>query len=606
MNRINLKLAFRSLIKNRLYTILSIIGFTFGFTLFMLILLFIFQEKSVDKSFSRHKNIYRLIDAGNRCYLNNEFSSIITQNFPEVIISCPVNLISGIDVALKSEKNTVRLHNLMSTTNDFFDEFTLKAIRKISDKPFADLNSTVITQSMAESLFPESDPLGQMIDLFGSYSVMVSAVVEDFPPNTSITASVFLNIENEKFRFSQSCHNDNCIYLANHFLLLREDADESWLVEKLNRDLSIFSSPVTDLSLHKLTDIYFSHDIDGNRNRTGNKFLVYIILTIACLIIILSVINQLNFNLSLQFSRLKSIGIRLINGAGKKEMYSYFLTEVSIIVILSVIIASNLAGMLLPEVNRAFPVSLDARFFFSPIYILVISLITGLVILLNSIAPLYTLSNYNIRTFISDGLKGKGKIFQRDILTVFQLTASIVLIIALLIMIKQMHYVKNANLGFDTTNLIKIDFPQNFKQQNVFKKRIDQQAFVNSSALTDGVFGDWNIILDEGTDFRIREVRVDTNFLFTMGIKLITGRSFLPGDIDRAFLFNKTGYDSYDSENKEKLQFQGKDVIGVIEDFHVSSFYSKIEPVCLLFSENLSILSFLMLCSMTIIVKKII
>ncbi len=588
MKILNLKLAYRNLLKNKLYTILSITGFTFGFAFFILIALYIFQEKTVDKGFVNHRNIYRLIDDESKCNLNYLISTSITQNLPEVVYSCPVNLIMGIDIPLKSGDNSVRLNNLASTTNDFFEIFSLQTVTKTSEKPFADINSAVITKSLADLLFPDGEPLGKEVNLSGFNNIIISAVINDFPENTSITASLFLNIDNEKYRFSRSCHNNDCIYLANHFLLLKDETDIKQLTDKMNLNLSVPDSRITSLSLQKLDDIYFSKNIEGNKNRTGNQSLVIIYLAIAIAIVVLSVINQLNFNISLQYSRLKSIGIRMINGADGYQMSYYYMLELSIIIILSMFLAFDLARLLLSRINQLFPVMLDPHLFFSPVFLMILAAVTLIVIIINSTVPLINLSKFRPGAIISGSYTGRMKRRHTNILIIFQYFISCILIIVVLIMTKQVHYVKNSNPGFNTEDLIKIHFPQTFMQQKAFKQKIDQLAFVRNSTLSEGVFGDYNIVLDEGPEFVIKEIKVDNNFLNTLNIKLVDGRNFLQGDQENAFLFNKTAYKKYEGLDKDHNQFQGKEIIGTIEDFNVSSFHSAIEPVCLLLSDELT------------------
>ena len=138
----------------------------------------------------------------------------------------------------------------------------------------------------------------------------------------------------------------------------------------------------------------------------------------------------------------------------------------------------------------------------------------------------------------------------------------------------------------DTENLIMLDFPGDFTHHQAFKQKLNQFAFVESSSFSSGAWGNMNLILDEGTDFKLREIKVDSDFIKTLGIKIIKGRSFLKGDKEKAFIFNETAYKKIEREDKDQIQFQGNKVIGLTGDFHTSSFHSAIEPVGLLLSDD--------------------
>jgi putative ABC transport system permease protein len=589
MSTINLKLSLRNLLKNKLYSLLSIVGFTVGFAVFLVIILFVLQEKTVDHAFKNHKNIYRLVDEkAKNCNLDYQFSEALTSNFPEVKLSSPVGYIAGIDIPLKAEGNSIQINELISTTNSFFEIFSLSVIQKLSDTPFADLNSAVITESVALKLFPNEDPLGKELNIYNAFHPVVTAVVEDFPANTSISAPVFLNMKNEKFRFSRSCTNDVCTFLANNFILLNNEQNANELTPKLNQYFSQSGGKVKEVSLQKLDDIYLSTPIEGSRNRAGNNRLNLIFLAIASIILILSVINHLNFNLSMQLSRTKSIGIRKINGALKKHLVGYYFTEASISIILSLLFALGLATLLLPYANHLLGATLAGHSLLSPIFILIVLALTALIILLNGFAPLHTLAKFNIRNFISGAQNTRRKFTERNVLTVFQFTASIILLSSIFTMSKQLEFVKSADLGFTAEHLIRINFPSNFTQQLGFKQRIDQLAFVQNSSLSNGVPGNITRILDDGESFEIKEIEADNKFLQTLGIKMVKGRDFLKGDAGNTFIFNKTAWESYEWENENRKEFQGKEVIGVMEDFNVSSLHSAMEPVCLLLSDNLT------------------
>ena len=358
------------------------------------------------------------------------------------------------------------------------------------------------------------------------------------------------------------------------------------LLTKLNTYFSGSKDKLEVVNLQKLDDIYLSEPIDGSRNRTGSSRMNLIFLTIATVILVLSVINHLNFNLSLQLSRNKSIGIRKINGALKKHLISYYFTEASVSILFSFFLAIGLATFLIPYSNQILGSSLSSNMLFSPVFIISILVLIGTIILLNTFAPIHLLSGINIRNFVSGARNPEKKQTQRNALTVFQFAASIVLVASIFTMSKQLSFVKSADLGFSTEHLLRLDFPPGFTQHDAFKQRVDQLANVQNSSLSNGVPGVITKIFDDGENYKIKQIEVDNTFFETLGITMLEGRDFIPGDAGKALIFNQTAWESYEWENEDYKEFQGKEVIGVMEDFIVSSLHSAMEPVCLILSEN--------------------
>ena len=218
----HIKLALNILQRNKLYSILSILGFSVGFAVCLVIGLFIYGETTMDTWLSTHQRIVRVVDFKDmQSSLDMKMTEEFKNRFPEVEEACTMELTNGFDISVKANQQFVLSKGIISTTDDFFKTFPLKVIRANSDKLFPGRQSIVITQSLAHALFQDEDPLGKTITILNDMTGEISAVVQDFPTNSSIQADVFVNTENEEFRFSQSCNNGKCWSPANHFLLLK-------------------------------------------------------------------------------------------------------------------------------------------------------------------------------------------------------------------------------------------------------------------------------------------------------------------------------------------------------------------------------------------------
>jgi putative ABC transport system permease protein len=592
MNTHDIKLTFRNLKRNKLYSTLSILGFAVGFAVCIIIALYAYNEFTIDQCYPEYNRITRVIDAkSNNCDLDYNLNSILSEKYPEVELSCPVMLLGGVDVSARTDKNSTRFKGIISTTNDFFKIFSIRIIKHLGNLPFEGNSSVVITESLAQKLFPDDDPLGQSVIVHEFITATVTAIIEDFPENSSIQVPLILNSDNENFRLNRSCHNNNCIYPASIFLLLRRETDLKIFTEKLNMTIGSYQTDIEEISLQKLKNIYLTSGIAGNNNNSGNKSLTLLFVSIGILILVLSTINYLNFYLSLQYSKLKEIGIKKIHGAYFKQLLSFSLVEVSVSILISVILALFLASFLLPIANPLFDRQLELKTLIRPGLLIIFTGIAITLIVLNSIAPLYILSKFDVQNFLSGSKTGTGRQPFRKILTVFQFIISIVLLVSVFTLNKQITFAKHSELGFNKELLIRLNLPIGFNNNEALKQNLNQLTFCKDASLSQGVPGNINVFMGSGTgekSFNLQCIYVDIDFLKTMDIRLKEGHQFLQGDMGKSCIINEAAMEQYgwdDLENRKfnNMQEGGIQVIGVAQNFHVESLRSKIQPVCLIF-----------------------
>lgn len=591
MNTHDIKLTIRNLKRNKLYSALSISGFAVGFAVCIIIALYAYNEFTIDQCYPEYDRITRVIDAkSNNCDLDYNLNAILREKYPEVELSCPMMLMGGMDVKVKTDKNFTKFKGAISTTNDFFQMFSIPVVKHSGNLPFEGNASAVITESLARSLFPDDDPLGKSIIVHDFITATVTAIIEDFPKNSSIQASLLLNSDNENFRLHKSCNNGKCIYPSNHFLLLKKGTNLEAFTAKLNNTLGSYQPDIEKINLQKLKDIYLTSGIAGNQNNSGNKTLIIIFISIGIVILVLSIINYLNFYLSLQYTKLKEIGIKKIHGACFRQLLGFSLVDVSASIFLSVILAVFFASYLLPIANPLFDRQLELELLFCPELIIIFIGIIVAVITLNSFAPLYILSKFNIRSFLSGSKSGAGKQPFRNMLTVFQFTISIVLLASVITLYKQISFAKNAELGFNKELLLRLNLPFSFNSQEALKQNLNQLTFCKDVSLSQGVPGNIKIEMGSNTgekSFMLQCIYVDIDFLKTMGIRLKDGRSFLSGDMGKSCIINKAAVEQYGWDNIinrkfDNLQEGGFQVVGVTDNFHVQSLRSKIQPLCLI------------------------
>jgi putative ABC transport system permease protein len=589
----NLKLSLRSLKKNRLYSFLNTTGFAIGFAVVMIIALFIYSEMTVDRCFEGNNRIFRIISSDeNDCNLNYELAQQINDSYPEVETGCPVQYLSGWEFIIGCEGSFSKLTDLIATDNNFFSIFNLQLIEGFSSQPFSEVNSAVITQNLASKLFGNVSPLGKTIDIGGFINTHITGVIENFPDKASFYSDLFINIEDEKLRIIQSDINGISFYPANIYIRLNDANNNKLLEEKINRSNNLSATANSKLRLQPLNRIYFEKDIKNNFNRTANTSMLYLFTAIAGLILLLSIFNHVNFSISFQFARLRETGIKKTNGAGFQQLATYHFTENTVGILASFILSTGIVLLVLPLADRLFEHDLEVLAILEyPVNILILTLILT-VIIITTIVPLYLVAKFDIRKFLSGEITGTrgGRI--NNILSVFQATVSIVLIIGVITIYKQLSYAKHAELGFDKEHLLRINLPGNFQNGDLVKQELGKFSFIKSSTLSLGVPGMINSRSGSGENdnqFWLNCLEVDEDFIETFGLELLDGRNFRQGDLEKACIINQAAFKKFGWENIEGKEFKnygGLTVIGVANDFNVSSLHNAIEPAALIFKNR--------------------
>jgi putative ABC transport system permease protein len=597
MIRFKIKLAIRNLLKNKLYSSLIIGGFAVGFTACILIALYYNAEHNVNKQFANYNAVFRLYDAKkSKSGLDYKLNKVLSENYPDIEKACPLGF-SYYPVTLKDPetKNYTRANYIVSTNNNFFDVFSLEILSSLEDKPFCQNNSAVISESLAKKLFGDKNPIGRTVkEEF--YTATVTAVMKDLPNNSSFKAELLLNSEDKDFQMSQECDNGVCIYPTEHFLLLKNGVSPAQLAEKINTSIKQFNTTTDSLSLQNLSEIYLSPVKLGwtDNHSKGNSKMLMVFLSIAILIILLSSINYLNYTVSMQYAKMKEIGINKTNGAGKMHLLSDSLIEISLGIIISLVISGLLVSLLLPSSGNLFgrEINLSDVNFHSllPVFVLTIAGI----ILLNSLAPIYILSKFNITDFLTGGRKRTGKQLVKQAMLTFQLTVSIALIAVVMLIFKQLQYIKHYDLGFDEEQLVRLELPYLFENQKALKDEVAKLPFVAGSALSNGYPGHINMSMGsgvEGDEFLVNCIYVSDDFLQTMGIHLLNGRDFLAGDKEQACMMNEEamkrfGWENIDGKKYKNGREGGYNVLGIVSNFNVESLHSALSPVALLYEPD--------------------
>ncbi len=590
----NFRHAYRNLKKNSIYTSFTISGLTIGIIVFLLTAIYIYHERTINHCYSNYNRIYRLYDAEkSTCELDFNLAKDIRNFFPEVEANAPIDRFIW-EMTIKNDSNIIKVETGISTTNNYFSVFHQKIINKMGEKPFSQKMAIILTQSTASKLFGKDNAVGKTINLDNMLDLTVTAVVEDFPQNSSIQSDFFVNAENEDLRFSSVCNKGDCYNPTPQFLVLKPETNPENFIEKFNTVIKEHQSRVKTFAMQSLDDIYLSNEIEGSESITGNPSYLKVISIIAIVILLLSVINYINFSLSLQHAKIKEISIKKINGAGTVQMIFYFMSESLIILFSVTIVAFLLVYSLADFASDLFGTDINPSMIFKPAILLSLILVNSFILITTTIVPFRTTLNLNVVKGIKNKHYENSKTPVKSILITIQFAASIILLIGVITILKQLKYMETTDLGFNKHNLVKIFIPYHFTQNEALQQQLNALSCVKSSSFSNGCLGSINLSMGSGTDkeFMVNCLSVDSSFINTMGLSVIKGRQFLSGDNNKACIINEVAYKKYewnDLENKYYKNNPAKDgykVVGVVKDFNYASMHSLIEPAALIIKKE--------------------
>ncbi len=616
MIKLNFRIAFRNLLKNRGYTIINILGLAIGIMSAMFIALWVKDELSYDRYFKDSENIYRIYWQDENPQTRTPYTMVraLVNDFPEVINGVTLTPVwgSGLtqpDRLVKYGDKWFEESRIYAADTAFFSVFNFPMLEGNPETALKDPGSVVITQSIAKKYFGNEDPLGKMITIsFGKdYNLMVTGVIGDIPRETHfhfdflLSYKAFPNFpDGSWFTWGDFGHFN--------YIVLRNGADP----EKLQKEMVDWATKYVNFSqtqlnaLHRgdigfrlqpITDIHLRSHLKWELEPNGDISYVYIFSALGFLILLIACINFTNLSIARTTGRLTEIGIKKISGASRNNIKIQFISEAFVTVFISFIAAIILFELFKPAMSNLAGKSFNLQLL-DPENLSLIALVIIGCTLLAGIYPAIVLS----RLAPSSILKGKtGGRFRNSglgyFLLVFQFAISIFLIIFARIISEQTGFLQDQKLGFDSNQVLAVPIQDPDERHNYefIKADILKDSHVENISAISNIPGrnfNQNPVQLEGDvrTYDVSELRVDEDFFRTLHLKMIEGRSFskdIPSDVENAYILNKTAasmFKGQDPLNKDLIWYdddvtrRGK-VIGVVEDFHFQSLRKGIEPL---------------------------
>ena len=596
----NLRLIFRNLWKSKITSSVNIIGFACSLAACFIIGLYILNEFSYDKFHKNYLNIFRVVnDENQRSQVDYTIKEEILKEIPEVDNSCHV-LPRKSKIQLEYQNKTININSSVSADNNFFNIFSFPLIIGDQNEPFDNNNhSILISAHVAGLLFDKENPIGRLAKINDRDEYTICGVFKDFPLNSSISADIILNenyeINTRTERYSKDGKQE---FQRTIFILVNNPAHTDLITGKINNLLTGKDKLLKKVQLQPLSDIYlFDNTTNWDFNK-GNYSLILLFLGIAIITLMLASINYINLSIAQYNQRTKETGVRKTFGASRFKLIKSFLAESIVVTLISLVLALFLTDTFLSLYNSLFNLQLQASSLISVHYLFIFIILIFVLGIINGIWPALIITSFNpVQIFQKRFLKLQGKDYIRNILTTVQFTTSIILIICVLLIIKQLYFLKHKDLGFKDNNLLKIT-TYNITKFKPLKDKLLQNSSILDATYSSGIPGTINDGYDPGIDAAfynhgVPVIRGDESFIKTLQIDISEGRDFLESENKNVCLISETASKAFGWEKvwqdkyfQRDNNYPGYKVVGVFKDFHFRSMYREISPLVIEYNDN--------------------
>ncbi|MEQ9289891.1 MAG: FtsX-like permease family protein [Cyclobacteriaceae bacterium] len=624
----HIKITWRTLLKDKLYSSIKIGGFALGIAICLLIALFVKDELGVDRHYENAESIYRILGATSNpedtwsrasCF-PAPIKNTLLEDFPEVekagrLISFDGWFDAGNNLFRPSgQTSNVYEERFAYADPELIEMLQVPMVYGSQATALSQPNSILISKRKADKYYPNENPIGKTIVLNDDEesTFVIGGVMENLKSSHLSGFDFFITLSGKEFWEGEQ--NSWCCWNYSPYIQVRRGTSEAEMEEKLLhiRDKYVVGwfqeqedqragviQEHFSLDMQPIGDIYLGSQDVGDFLVVSDRQIVLLFMAIAVFILLLACINFINLSTAKSANRAKEVGLRKVVGSHRTNLIGQFLTESIIYSIVSVVVGVIVAWFAMPYFNAMAGKSLEfplTEWWPIPL-LLVFALVMGVI---SGIYPSFYLSAFKpisvLRGNISRGSRGS---FLRSGLVVFQFVTSIVLIVGAFVVHRQMQYILNKNLGFDKDQVIQVHGVNTMKEkQKVFKNELlnlSEIQFVSASDFLpikgtsrngNSYWKEGRTKIDEGVGGQIWWV--DADYIDALGMNLIEGR-MLSHDIgaDTASLVvNQAMVKELGLEQPigARITRGGPvfNVIGVVEDFHYESLRgSRIEPLAM-------------------------
>ncbi len=628
------KVALRSLVRQKVYSFINILGLSVGLAACLLIVLFVTDEFSYDRFHEKGDCIYKVVLE--RIYPNHStyyatiphsYAEVMPVDFPEV--EQAVRMVGPFEDQIIRYKdgrgNETKFEEdfMMAADSNFFQVFSIKLLKGDANKALSGINDIVVTEATAKRYFGEDDPIGKVLEIFGQ-NFKVTGVCENVPGNSHFKFE-FLGKWSEEF-FGNKDEKNFTSFSAHTYVLVKPNASAAALEAKFPKMVDTYAAAQIERDLGKswadyrkegngyryflqpLTSIHLDPThLEAKTSPGGNRNYVYFLIGIALLIVAIACINFMNLATARSSERAREVGVRKTMGSERTQLVTQFLTESILLSLSATVLAVLLVIIALPYFNDLAAKQLHLTFSLPIVSgLLLLGVIAGL---LAGSYPAFFLSAFNPVMVMKGTFTSNSKgTWLRNGLVIFQFWISIVLIVGTLVISDQMEFMQKQSLGYDKEQMLVIENAGNL--QNKLQTFVDELKALpevikaGSSAAKIGSEGG-NFFgaqfQPEGSSeiLTTKTLIIDDEFMETVGFELVDGRAYSKDTNDSlSIMINEScvrTLDIKDPIGKRLIQMQrtpngnvaiNYTIIGVIKDFNFQSLRDHITPLTIQSNES--------------------
>ena len=618
-----LKVAFRSLNKNRVYATINILGLALGLAITILVFMFIKSETSYDTHWKGSERIYRTgikadmmgqkMDAPvSPSPMANAFRTEFTE------VESATRMQAGRqEILIRNKETKIYVQKTAQADSLFFKVFDYEFIHGNSSA-LNQPNAAVLSEETAKKLFGDENAMGKIVNWDNRRDLIVRGVVKEPKGQSHFQFDIFT-----------ADNSIRPIWMSNNwytYVKVKEGVDidaftvklKANFMKKIEPDVERFMKITVEEFLKQgnafeyqimpIEDIHLYSQKDFEVQQNGNIMYIYVFIGIALLVIIIAGINFMNLSTARSGKRAKEVGVRKVSGASKKMLITQFLTESIIQSFIALFLAYILVELFLPGFNNILETELylfNSHFGETLLFSLVGTIFYGL---FAGSYPAFFLSSFQpISVLKGDFTKTKGGAMLRKGLVIVQFTASTILIIGMIIIFQQISFLQNKDVGFEGDQVIVVPIQTdqmmaNFRNyKGIFLKNSKIQSVTRASYFP-GDTPNQNMFALEGSQEQLPlwNLEVDYDFFKTLNLQLLNGRKFdrtKESDSLSYYILNETAVKNLNIDNPigKRIAAMQTDnsglkygsVIGVVKDFHVEGFNQPIRPMVLSISNRL-------------------
>ncbi|AFK03712.1 protein of unknown function DUF214 [Emticicia oligotrophica DSM 17448] len=639
MIRNYLKIAWRNILKNKLYSFINIFGLAIGLTCFLLITLYVVDELSYDRQFKDAERIYRINSdikfggAEQRMAVSSDpFGAILKKDYAEVEQYVRLYANNSRRFIKKGNEFLVE-NNCLHADSTLLDVFPLNIIEGDSRRILTEPNTLVISQTAAKKYFGNASALGKTltIGINNPIEYKITAVYEDMPSNIHFQTDMFFPFKNiNDYKFDNFLNHNFYTYIK-----LRKGVDYKEFEKKFDVVIDKYILPQAKVfmdinsmedfkkggnylkySLTPLLDIHLKSDRIYELSPNGDIQYVYIFSVVALFLLLIACINFMNLSTARSANRAKEVGIRKVMGTQRNSLIIQFMSESVLTSYLAFMIALTIAILLIPYFNDIAGKQFTIQSLFQVQYLPFLILLPMAVGVLAGYYPSFFLSSFRPIEVLKSKLNANYRRSNfRNTLVTFQFVTSLVLVISTFIIYRQLNYIQNKNLGFSKDQILVVTGTSSLRDNNhVFKEEVKKMAGVKNatfagflpvanSSRTDNTFSK-EALFNTQNSFNMQAWEIDEDYIPTLDMKVLQGRNFSKvfSTDSSAVIINEKAAKmiGYDNPIGKKLYINNGNIndvkaltiIGVVKNFHYESMRESVGPLCFRYGKSAWVTAF--------------